>query len=228
MANLPAPIVLIMGPPGAGKGTQAQHIVDEYSLRHLATGDVLRDAVSRNTELGRQAKSYMDAGQLVPDEVIIDMLRELICDLPDDQGVLLDGFPRTFPQATALDGMLEDLDRRIDLVIDMRVPHDRLVERLSARWICRDCQRPYNVDTHPPKEAGTCDVCGGELFQRADDTSEAVARRLEVYEEQTAPVSGFYRSKGVLCVINGDRSMDEVQASIDDELVKVMQERTSA
>lgn len=210
-----APTVLIMGPPGAGKGTQASHLVSEYRLKHIATGDLLREAVAQGTLLGLEAKGYMDAGKLVPDDVIIGMIREAASDLPKDAGLLLDGFPRTRPQAIALDHVLGVLDRDVDVVLDIRVPHDVLIRRLSGRWICRTCQTPYNVDSRPPKEAGVCDLDGGELYQRSDDTAEAVATRLAVYEEQTEPVSGYYRDHGSLVTIDGDQSSDDVRAALD-------------
>lgn len=213
-----APTILIMGPPGAGKGTQAGHLVEAYGLRHVATGDVLREAVAAGTELGRKAKGFMDAGQLVPDDVIIGLLRELVCDLDDTVGLLLDGFPRTRAQAEALDGMFADLGRVIDAVLDIHVPKDVLVDRLSGRWICRNCQHPYNVNSRPPTAAGICDNCGGELYQRDDDTSDAVSTRLDVYEQQTAPVSSYYADKGKLETIDGNRSLGDVQRSIDHTL----------
>jgi len=216
-----APTVLIMGPPGAGKGTQAGHLVEKYSLRHVATGDLLREAVTAGTPLGREAKSFMDAGNLVPDEVIIGMIRDLVDSLPEDAGVLLDGFPRTVAQAEALDVMLADLDRAIDVVLDVRVPSDVLVERLSSRWICRTCQTPFNTVTRPPKVAGVCDLDGGELYQRDDDTSDAVRNRLDVYERQTAPVAGYYRERNVRTAIDGNQETDAVRAALDDAMQPV-------
>ena len=210
-----APTVLIMGPPGAGKGTQAGHLVDAYSLRHVATGDLLREAVAAGTPLGLEARRYMDAGNLVPDEVIIGMIRELVAKLPSTDGVLLDGFPRTAAQAEALDEMLAELGRAVNVVLDIRVPNDVLVDRLSGRWICRSCQTPYNVVTRPPKVAGVCDLDGGELFQRSDDTADAVRHRLEVYAEQTAPVADHYRTSGALVTIDGDREPADVRAALD-------------
>jgi adenylate kinase len=207
-----------MGPPGAGKGTQAGHLVTQYGLRHVATGDVLRDAVSAATPLGLEAKSFMDAGNLVPDEVIIGLLRDLVGSLPSDAGVLLDGFPRTRAQAEALDVTLGELNRSIDVALDVRVPHEVLIERLSGRWICRACQTPYNVNSRPPKVAGVCDIDGGELYQRSDDNADAVRNRLEVYDAQTAPVAGFYKDHGVLVTIDGDRDPDDVRASLDDAM----------
>lgn len=210
-----APTVLIMGPPGAGKGTQSSHLVSTYGLLHVATGDLLREAVTNGTLLGLEAKSFIDAGTLVPDDLIIGMIREVAAALPAESGLLLDGFPRTRAQAIALDQMLGVLDRDVDVVLDIRVPHDVLVKRLSGRWICRTCQTPYNVDTRPPKVEGVCDLDGGELYQRSDDTADAVATRLEVYESQTAPVAGYYSDHGSLVTIDGDQPSDEVRAALD-------------
>lgn len=214
-----APIVLIMGPPGAGKGTQAAHLVERWSLRHVATGDLLRAQVADGSDLGREAQRYMDAGELVPDEVIIGMLRDFVCDLDKSDGVLLDGFPRTTAQAEALAAMLADLGRDIDVVLDVRVPDDMLVERLSGRWTCPACQTPYNLATRPPAVAGHCDRDGAELRQRDDDRPEAVRNRLAVYHRQTAPVADWYRAHGRLVAVDGDQSADVVQAVLDDAVV---------
>lgn len=210
-----APTVLIMGPPGAGKGTQAAHLVAEYQLRHVATGDLLRSAVAAGSELGLLAKGFMESGQLVPDEVTIGLLRELVQELADDEGVLLDGFPRTVAQAEALEQMLSQLDRRVDVALDIRVPNEVLIERLSGRWICRDCGTPFNVNSLPPRVVGVCDSCEGELYQRADDTPEAVSNRLGVYVEQTAPVSSWYEQRGVLAAIDGNQALADVAAALD-------------
>jgi len=204
-----------MGPPGAGKGTQASHLVSEYNLRHVATGDMLRDAVSAGTPLGVEAKGFMDRGELLPDDLVIGLLREVIAGLREDQGVLLDGFPRTVAQAEALALMLGELDRGIDVVLDVQVPKEVLVERLSGRWICRTCQTPYNVNSNPPAAPGVCDKDGGELYQRDDDSADAVTNRLDVYTAQTAPVSGFYREQGLLAEVNGNQPLAEVRRSLD-------------
>lgn len=216
-----APTVLIMGPPGAGKGTQSAHLVSTYGLKHVATGDMLREAVADGTPLGLEAKRYMDDGNLVPDKLIVDMIRELVDGLDMGTGILLDGFPRTEAQAEALDEMLEELERGVDVALDIKVPSATLVERLSGRWICRTCGTPYNVVTRPPAESGVCDLDGGELYQRADDTPEAVRTRLEVYERQTAPVTDHYRGQDVLIEVDGDRSTDEVRAALDDAMLRV-------
>jgi len=163
----------------------------------------------------------MDSGGLVPDGVIIGMIRELVAALPADQGVLLDGFPRTQPQAESLDETMGELGRGIDLVLDIRVPEDVLVTRLSGRFICRSCQRPYNINSRQPEVPGVCDHCGGELYQRADDTSDAVRTRLQVYVHDTEPVSAFYADRGVLVTVDGNRSQAEVQATIDAALAGV-------
>ena len=215
------PTALIMGPPGAGKGTQAGHLVDAYGLTHVATGDLLRTAVASGTPLGVEAQGYMDAGNLVPDELIIGLIRELAAELPDERGLLLDGFPRTRAQAVALDEMLGQLDRDVDVVLDIRVPDDVLVERLSGRWICRTCQTPYNVNSRPPKVEGVCDLDGGELYQRDDDTADAVRNRLEVYAEQTEPVAGYYADEGTLVTIDGNRPPAEVRAALDEAMQPV-------
>jgi adenylate kinase len=210
-----ASTVLIMGPPGAGKGTQAAHLVNTYALRHVATGDLLRAAVAAGSELGMLAQGYMESGQLVPDDVTIGLLRELVRSLAPDEGVLLDGFPRTVAQAEALAHMLDELGRSVDVALDIRVPDSVLVERLSGRWICRSCGTPFNVNSKPPRMPGKCDACGGELYQRADDTATAVMQRLGVYAQQTAPVSQWYATQGVLATIDGNQSPESVQAALD-------------
>lgn len=217
-----APTVLIMGPPGAGKGTQAAHLASRYALRHVATGDLLRDAVAASTPLGVQARQFMDAGNLVPDDVIIALIRETAASLSSDAGLLLDGFPRTTAQAEALDSVLADLGREIDVVLDIRVPDDVIVERLSSRWICRTCQTPYNVVSRPPRVAGVCDVDGGELYQRTDDTPESVRNRLEVYRASTEPVAAYYAERSHLVRVDGDLPPDEVQAAVDEAMSSVV------
>ena len=216
-----APTVLIMGPPGAGKGTQSSHLTGRYALRHVATGDLLREAVAQGTSLGLEAKRFMDDGNLVPDDVIVGMIRELVGELDDETGILLDGFPRTEAQAEALDAMLDEVGRSVDVALDIKVPDAVLVERLSGRWICRTCGTPYNVNSRPPQVAGVCDLDGGELYQRDDDKAEAVKNRLEVYERQTAPVNDHYRSQDVLVEIDGDQGADSVRSALDDAMLRV-------
>lgn len=216
-----APTVLIMGPPGAGKGTQSSHLVTKYGLKHVSTGDLLREAVSRKTPLGVEAQNYMDEGNLVPDELIIEMIKELVSKLDDSTGVLLDGFPRTEHQAEALDEMLREFGREVDVALDITVLDSTLIERLSSRWICRVCSTPYNVVSNPPKVEGVCDLDAGELYQRSDDTESAVKNRLEVYERQTAPVADHYRAADVLIEVDGDDTPSAVRASLDDAMMRV-------
>lgn len=210
--------ILIMGPPGAGKGTQASNLVDTYGLEHLATGDVLRQAVNAGTDLGLQAKEYMNKGELVPDDVIIGMLRDLIAGLDGERGVLLDGFPRTVAQAEALESTLDSIGRSVDVALDITVPNDELLNRLASRWICKDCQTPFNANSNPPAKAEICDHCGGPLYQRDDDTPEAVRQRLQVYADQTAPVSAFYADRGLRSEIDGNQQPAAVQTAIDEAI----------
>ena len=210
--------IILLGAPGAGKGTQATMLTEALGVPHVASGDLFRSAIQRKTHLGLEAKKYMDQGLLVPDEVTIAMVRERLA-LPDCQeGVILDGFPRTLEQAKALDAALAKEGRAIDQVLYIKVPNEELVARLSGRWICRDCQAVYHTITNPPKQAGRCDACGGELYQRSDDKPETVRRRLEVYFEQTAPLIEYYAERGVLTEVNGDQSITAVQAALIEAL----------
>jgi len=210
--------IILLGAPGAGKGTQAAMLTEALGVPHVASGDLFRSALQKKTPLGLEAKKYMDQGLLVPDEVTIAMVRERLA-LPDCQeGVILDGFPRTLEQAKALDAALAEEGRTIDKVLYIKVPNEELVARLSGRWICRDCQAVYHTITNPPQQAGRCDACGGELYQRSDDRPETVRRRLEVYFEQTMPLIEYYAERGVLTEVNGDQSIAEVQAALIEAL----------
>jgi adenylate kinase len=202
--------LIFLGPPGAGKGTQAQKLVEHYSLVKISTGDILREAVSRKTSLGLRAKSFMDKGSLVPDDVVIGLIRERLKDLDHDSGYILDGFPRTLPQAQALSKTLEELKTPIDRVISFDVPEGDLVRRLVGRRSCGNCKRVYHLNFNPPQQTHRCDVCGGGLIQREDDREETVRNRLKVYERETAPLLKYYDEKKVLSRIEGEGSIDAV------------------
>ena len=207
--------VILLGGPGAGKGTQAERIVVDFKLPHVSTGEMLRAAVAKGTEMGREAQKYMESGQLVPDEVVIGVVRERLGEPDAAEGFLLDGFPRTVPQAEALDAMLADSGRGITHVVLIDVPADELVQRIAGRRSCATCGKIYNVTFDPPKADGVCDVDGGELTQRADDNEETVRNRIAVYEKQTAPLIGYYKDKGVLkSAFGGGKAPNEVYESV--------------
>ncbi len=215
--------VVLVGAPGAGKGTQAKFITEHYSIPQISTGDIFRAHIAAETPLGVAAKHYMDAGDLVPDEVTIDLVRDrLQCEDTVD-GFLLDGFPRTVPQAQALTTLLDDLGTPLDAVLEMQVDDDEVVRRISGRRICRSCGHVWHLDFEPPAVEGVCDVCGGELFQRDDDLPETVRRRLEVYDEETAPLVGFYDDLGLLVTILAQGSVEDVAARAIGALESVKQ-----
>ncbi|MGZ4198855.1 MAG: adenylate kinase [Thermoleophilia bacterium] len=215
MAGGPLDIVLL-GAPGSGKGTQAERIAPAFGLPHVSTGDILRAAVKGGTELGVAAKRFMDSGELVPDDVVIGIIRERLTQADTAAGFMLDGFPRTLEQAAALDEMLAGAGRALRLVLLIDVPEEELVQRLAGRRACRACGRGYNVVFDPPKVEGMCDVCGGELFQRDDDNEATVRNRLAVYRRQTEPLIGYYRDKGVLATVyGGGRNPDQVFADVE-------------
>lgn len=206
--------LILLGPPGAGKGTQAERLVEDFDLPYYATGDILRRAVKEGTELGRQAKEYMDRGDLVPDEVICGVIVERI-DSPEAlDGFLLDGFPRTLPQAEALEQALEPLGRRLTAVLSIDVDDTEVVRRLSGRRVCEKNGHPYHVDFDPPKNPGFCDQDGSQLIQRDDDREETIKHRLHVFHDQTEPLVEHYEAKGLLRRFDGSRSPDEVHAHI--------------
>ncbi|NPV30141.1 MAG: adenylate kinase [Firmicutes bacterium] len=206
--------ILLIGPPGAGKGTQAARIAGFCEVPHISTGDIFRAAVQAGTELGRKAREYLDAGRLVPDEITIEIIRERLKQPDCSRGFLLDGFPRTLPQAEALDRLLADLGTHLDVVLYIRVSPEVLVERLTGRRVCRNCGATYHVLFQPPRLPGVCDRCGGELYQRSDDTAETVRDRLEVYMSQTAPLLEYYRERGLLKEIDGEQEIEAVWAGI--------------
>ena len=207
-----------MGLPGAGKGTQAEQIVEKYGIPHISTGDMFRAAMKEGTELGLQAKSFMDKGELVPDEVTIGIVRERLSKEDCKQGFLLDGFPRTVPQAEALETLLEELNKKINYVININVDKSILMERLTGRRICKDCGFTYHLVFNPPAKEGVCDRCGGELYQRADDNAETVQTRLDVNIKQQEPLLTFYEAKGYLRTIDGQQDIVKVFADIEELL----------
>lgn len=204
-----------MGLPGAGKGTQAEQIVEKYNIPHISTGDMFRAAMKNNTELGRKAKSFMDNGDLVPDEVTNGIVRERLSEDDAKDGFLLDGFPRTVEQAQELENILSDLGTELDAVINIDVEKDVLMKRLTGRWICRTCGKTYHEIYNPPKVAGKCDLDGGELYQRDDDKKETVENRLNVNMKQTKPLLDFYSEKGKLHNINGEQDIKDVFVDVE-------------
>lgn len=207
--------LVLMGLPGAGKGTQAEKIVEKYGIPHISTGDMFRAAMKDETELGLKAKSFMDKGELVPDEVTIGIVEERLAKRDCAEGFLLDGFPRTVAQAQALETILAGLGRKIDYVINVDVNKDILMKRLTGRRICKNCGATYHLEFNPPAEEGKCDRCGGELYQRADDNAETVQNRLDVNLKQTEPLLAFYSEKGYLKNINGQQDINLVFEDID-------------
>jgi adenylate kinases len=206
--------IVFMGPPGAGKGTQAEYIVEQFGIPHISTGDAFRLAMKQGTELGLVAKQYVDAGKLVPDEVTIGIVRDRLQQEDCKQGFLLDGFPRTISQAEALDEIVAAMGRQIDHVINLAVDRDKLLARLTGRRICRSCGATYHILFNPPKQEGVCDKCGGELYQRSDDTEEKVGTRLDEYITKTAPLLEYYANKGLLRQVNGEQDIAQVSAEI--------------
>ncbi|CAH8773192.1 adenylate kinase [Paenibacillus dendritiformis] len=206
--------ILFMGPPGAGKGTQAERIVAEFGIPHISTGDAFRKAMNEGTPIGLKAKQYIDQGLLVPDDVTVGIVRERLAQPDCEAGFLLDGFPRTLAQADALDGILTELGRKLDHVINLSVDRDLLLARLTGRRICKSCGATYHVIFNPPTQAGVCDKCQGELYQRSDDTEEKVGTRLDEYINKTAPLLEYYGNKGLLRQVDGEKEIDTVASEI--------------
>lgn len=202
--------MVLLGPPGAGKGTQAKMLIEKYGIPQISTGDILRENLKNQTELGMQAKKYMDAGKLVPDEVVIGIIDNRLKEDDCQKGYMLDGFPRTVAQAEALDKILSSRNSGIDRVISIDVPREDLLARLTGRRTCRQCGRGYHVIFDPPKKEGVCDKCSGELYQRDDDNEATVASRLEVYANQTQPLIDYYQNKGLLRPVNGQGKIQEI------------------
>ncbi|HZJ81136.1 MAG TPA: adenylate kinase [Guyparkeria sp.] len=202
--------IVLLGAPGSGKGTQAARLVEHYQVPQISTGDLLRAAVAANTELGREAKTAMDAGQLVSDEIVLGMIRERLAQPDTERGFILDGFPRNIAQAEALDEMLEAIERPLELAILLEVPLDSLMQRLTGRMTCENCGAVFNRNTNPPKQDRRCDHCQHELIQRDDDNEETVGRRLEVFQEQTAPLIEYYQRDQRLARVDGERGIEQI------------------
>ncbi len=217
MVDNPLDLVLL-GPVGAGKGTQARRISSAYRIPHIASGDLLRSHRAQNDELGQQARNYMDRGALVPDELVISMIVHRMRQPDAGHGVLLDGFPRTLPQAQALDTELEEEGRKLRMALYLEVPFAVLVQRAAGRWTCRTCQATYNYQVKPPRRPGICDIDGGELYQREDDRVDVVSERIKVYLQDTVPVVEYYRERGILRDIDGTRDIDAVAREIEQQL----------
>lgn len=207
--------IIFMGPPGAGKGTQSEKIIETYKIPHISTGDMFRAAIKNETALGLEAKSYMDAGKLVPDELTVGIVRERLLENDCKNGFLFDGFPRTINQAIALDEMLVKMNKKIDIVINIDVPFNVLLERLVSRRMCKNCGTSYHLEFKPPKIAEICDKCGGQLYQRSDDNEESATVRLKTYTDETKPLIDFYLKQGILKEVNGLQAVDDVFKDIE-------------
>lgn len=208
--------LVFLGGPGSGKGTQAKKLVEKFGLIHISTGDLLRKAMKDGTELGKTAKKFVDAGELVPDEIILGMIKEKLQAI--DSGFIFDGFPRTLEQARGLENILRDLNIEIDEVINLNVDDEIIIERLSARRMCKKCGFEYNLKTRPPKVEGVCDLDGGELYQRSDDNEETIKNRLSIYHENTKPIEEYYRNSGKLVDVDGAAGFDDVFRSITESV----------
>lgn len=201
--------IVLFGPPGAGKGTQAGLLAQEYGAEHISTGDALREAVAKQTEVGLKAKTYMDRGELVPDQVVIAIAKDRLAST-GEAGFILDGFPRTIAQAEALDAALAEIDKPLEAVVSLQVEEDELVRRLSGRRVCPDCGEPYHIESKRPKNEEVCDLCGARLVHRDDDMPAAIRNRLRVYADQTSPVLGYYEDRGLLKQVSAVGDIDDV------------------
>jgi adenylate kinase len=206
--------LLIMGPPGAGKGTQAEVLAKELNISNISTGDMFRTAIKEGTEMGRKAKEYMDMGELVPDSVVVGIVKDRLSQPDCTRGFLLDGFPRTVIQAEALEDTLNSMGRSLDGVINISVPREKIVDRLTGRRICRECGASYHLQYNPPAKEGVCDACGGELHQRSDDNEVVVNNRLDIYESKTEPLIDYYARRNLLRSVNGDQDIKKVLGDI--------------
>lgn len=204
--------MIFLGAPGSGKGTQTKQLCEKFGLTHISTGDILRKAIKEETELGKNARRYVDGGELVPDDIILGMIKEELTG--SDSGFIFDGFPRTYAQAEGLENILSELGMNIDRVINLQVDDQAIIDRLVARRLCKSCGFEFNLKTRPPKNEGVCDRCGGELFQRGDDSEEVINNRLDVYREKTKPIEEYYRARGLLLDVDGGKGFEEVFDSI--------------
>lgn len=210
--------IILFGAPGAGKGTQAVELVNKYHLTHISTGEMFREAIKNQTEMGKLANTYISAGNLVPDEVTVGLVKERLAQEDCKNGFILDGFPRTLPQAECLDKICEELNIKIDYVVDIEVSAADVIERLSARRVCRSCGASFHLIFNKPSKEGVCDLCGGELYTRKDDNKESVAVRINTYQEQTTPLINYYNKKGILLEINGQQDINDVTKEIVSKL----------
>ncbi|MBP2028037.1 adenylate kinase [Acetoanaerobium pronyense] len=210
--------LILLGPPGAGKGTQASGIVDKYNVPHISTGDIFRKNIKENTELGKKAKEYLDSGKLVPDELVVAIVEDRLKEDDTKKGFLLDGFPRTVFQAEALDKFLQSIDSKIDAVVNIEVDKGILVGRAVGRRICKNCGATFHIEFNPPKKSDICDVCGGELYQRSDDNEETVSKRIEVYLNETQPLIDYYKGQNILLTIDGEQDIKKVFQDIVEAL----------
>jgi adenylate kinase len=211
--------LVFLGAPGSGKGTQAKRLARKFKLDHISTGDMLRDAIKAETPVGKKARTFMDAGELVPDDVILGMIKEELT--KGSKGFIFDGFPRTRAQAEGLDDILRELGLSVSKVINLDVPNQVIVDRLGARRLCRNCGQEYNLKTRAPKRDNICDICGGQLYQRPDDSAEVVTKRLAVYHDKSKPVEDFYRLRGILIEVDGSREFDQVFDSVTKAVAEV-------
>lgn len=210
--------ILIMGPAGSGKGTVSDRILSKYHIPHISTGDMFRDEISRDTDIGQVAQVYMEDGVLVPDEITIYLVKERITQPDCKDGYLLDGFPRSLPQAIALDEMTEEINNGVGIVLNLTIPFEELTKRITGRRTCKNCGAIYHIDNKPSKVSGVCDICGSPLVQRSDDTEERLAVRLNEYEANTKPVLDYYSKKGIVVDIDASKTFEEVWAQVDDVL----------
>lgn len=214
----PGARVVLLGPPGAGKGTQANLLEQKFAVCRISTGDILRKAVAEKTRVGQTAAQYISRGALVPDDVIVELVTERLKQKDCDRGFILDGFPRTIPQAESLDAILEEMGLGLNRVLSVQVPHEVVIERLAGRRTCKSCGALSHVKLNPTRKDGVCDQCGGETYQRADDREETIAQRLKVYQEQTVPLVDYYRRRSLLREIDGVGAVDEIRGRITDVL----------